>query len=113
MLPSFEASTSQQVGASPSRRSRCAWVIALVQLKRAGRGTRTLGTDSHPRSFACCQIVSSKDGMDMTAIREVKFLRELKHPNVIEVSTWRFVSPVQRCPFLALVACQRQTGQQR
>ncbi|KAK4705978.1 cyclin-dependent kinase 7, partial [Phenoliferia sp. Uapishka_3] len=27
-----------------------------------------------------------KDGLDMSAIREVKFLRELKHPNVIEVS---------------------------
>lgn len=26
-----------------------------------------------------------KDGLDMSAIREVKFLRELKHPNVIEV----------------------------
>ena len=27
-----------------------------------------------------------KDGLDMSAIREVKFLRELKHQNVIEVS---------------------------
>lgn len=27
-----------------------------------------------------------KDGLDMSAIREVKFLRELKHKNVIEVS---------------------------
>ncbi|KAL8279956.1 hypothetical protein RQP46_007537 [Phenoliferia psychrophenolica] len=26
-----------------------------------------------------------KDGLDMSAIREVKFLRELKHPNVIEL----------------------------
>ncbi|KAH8915077.1 Pkinase-domain-containing protein [Atractiella rhizophila] len=26
-----------------------------------------------------------KDGLDMSAIREVKFLQELKHPNVIEV----------------------------
>lgn len=26
-----------------------------------------------------------KDGLDMSAIREVKFLRELKHKNVIEV----------------------------
>lgn len=26
-----------------------------------------------------------KDGLDMSAIREVKFLRELKHVNVIEV----------------------------
>lgn len=27
-----------------------------------------------------------KDGLDMSAIREVKYLRELKHQNVIEVS---------------------------
>ena len=26
-----------------------------------------------------------KDGLDMSAIREVKYLRELKHENVIEV----------------------------
>ena len=26
-----------------------------------------------------------KDGLDMSAIREVKYLRELKHQNVIEV----------------------------
>lgn len=26
-----------------------------------------------------------KDGFDLTAIREVKYLQELKHPNVIEV----------------------------
>jgi len=27
-----------------------------------------------------------KDGLDMSAIREVKYLRELHHQNVIEVS---------------------------
>ena len=27
-----------------------------------------------------------KDGLDWTAIREVKYLQELKHPNIIEVS---------------------------
>ena len=26
-----------------------------------------------------------KDGLDMSAIREVKYLRELKHQNIIEV----------------------------
>ena len=30
-----------------------------------------------------------KDGLDMSAIREVKYLRELNHPNVIEV--WRIL----------------------
>ena len=28
-----------------------------------------------------------KDGLDLTAIREVKYLQELQHPNVIEVIT--------------------------
>ena len=28
-----------------------------------------------------------KDGLDMSAIREVKYLRELRHQNVIEVRT--------------------------
>ena len=28
-----------------------------------------------------------KDGLDMSAIREVKYLRELKHQNVIEVQS--------------------------
>lgn len=26
-----------------------------------------------------------KDGLDLTAIREVKYLQELRHPNVIDV----------------------------
>jgi len=30
-----------------------------------------------------------KDGLDMSAIREVKYLRELKHQNVIEASLLR------------------------
>ena len=28
-----------------------------------------------------------KDGLDMSAIREVKYLRELRHQNIIEVCT--------------------------
>ena len=33
-----------------------------------------------------------KDGLDMSAIREVKFLQELHHPNILEVrpSIWLF-----------------------
>ena len=32
-----------------------------------------------------------KDGLDMSAIREVKFLRELKHQNVIEVRPFKWL----------------------
>jgi len=31
------------------------------------------------------KLGSFKDGFDMTAIREIKFLQELKHPNIIEL----------------------------
>jgi len=31
------------------------------------------------------KIGQFKDGLDMSAVREVKYLRELHHPNVIEV----------------------------
>ncbi|KAI0693175.1 kinase-like domain-containing protein [Cerioporus squamosus] len=38
------------------------------------------------RELATCRKVGQfKDGLDMSAIREVKFLRELKHQNVIEL----------------------------
>ena len=30
-----------------------------------------------------------KDGLDMSAVREVKYLRELHHPNIIEVHAFR------------------------
>lgn len=29
-----------------------------------------------------------KDGLDLTAVREVKYLQELRHSNVIEVNQW-------------------------
>lgn len=32
-----------------------------------------------------------KDGLDMSAIREVKYLRELRHQNVIEVRSWTYL----------------------
>ena len=41
-----------------------------------------------------------KDGLDMSAIREVKFLRELKHQNVIEVCHISFKWPPK-----SLIAC--------
>lgn len=32
------------------------------------------------------KVGEMKDGLDMTALREVKFLQELHHPNIIGVS---------------------------
>jgi cyclin-dependent kinase 7 len=40
------------------------------------------------------KIGQFKDGLDMSAIREIKFLRELRHDNVIEV---RLPSPSRSC----------------
>ena len=31
------------------------------------------------------KVGEMKDGLDMTALREVKFLQEMRHPNIIEV----------------------------
>lgn len=31
------------------------------------------------------KVGEMRDGLDMTALREVKFLQELHHPNIIEV----------------------------
>lgn len=47
------------------------------------------------------KIVSNENGMDVTAIREVKFLKELNHPNVIKVRVqfatfMQSISPTQR-----------------
>ncbi|QEU61601.1 Kin28 [Kluyveromyces lactis] len=59
--------------------------------KKAGEGTYAvvyLGTKkSTGRNIAVKEIKTSqfKDGLDMSALREVKFLQELKHVNVIEL----------------------------
>lgn len=37
------------------------------------------------KSMGLMAVNVSLDGLDMSAIREVKFLQELRHPNVIEV----------------------------
>lgn len=39
-----------------------------------------------------------KDGLDMSAIREVKYLRELRHKNVIEVRSWTYLDGIT--PFM-------------
>ena len=37
-----------------------------------------------------------KDGLDMSAVREVKYLRELHHPNIIEVRIFARAQTVRR-----------------
>ncbi|KAK6462572.1 kinase-like domain-containing protein [Scheffersomyces coipomensis] len=59
--------------------------------KKVGEGTYAvvyLGNQiSTKRKIAIKEIKTGlfKDGLDMSAIREVKYLQELKHPNVIEL----------------------------
>lgn len=53
-----------------------------------------------------------KDGLDMSAIREVKYLRELKHENVIEVgraSTLAYVSLIMNSGKLSFLTCSQQS----
>lgn len=44
-----------------------------------------------------------KDGLDMSAIREVKYLRELKHQNIIEVRSIHSPISFELCAFLFVV----------
>ena len=37
-----------------------------------------------------------KDGLDMSAVREVKYLRELHHPNIIEVRIYIYIYILSR-----------------
>lgn len=39
-----------------------------------------------PVAIKKIKVGEMKDGLDMTALREVKFLQELRHPNIISVS---------------------------
>lgn len=41
------------------------------------------------------------EGLDITALRDIKFLRELDHPNVIEVRHRHFFAISRSSPFLA------------
>ncbi|KAG7193150.1 TFIIH complex serine/threonine-protein kinase subunit kin28 [Scheffersomyces spartinae] len=59
--------------------------------KKVGEGTYAvvyLGVQKHTkRKIAIKEIKTGlfKDGLDMSALREVKYLQELRHPNVIEL----------------------------
>jgi serine/threonine protein kinase len=63
------------------------WDRLFVDAARIQR-TRTTGRElATGRKIAIKKIKVGqfKDGLDMSAVREVKYLRELHHPNIIEV----------------------------
>ena len=79
------ASTSALPPTASATRARYA------KLAKVGEGTyasvflaRDLATNEK-LAIKKIKIVSSADGLDMTALREVQFLRELRHPNVIRL----------------------------
>ena len=55
-----------------------------------------------------------KDGLDMSAIREVKYLRELKHQNIIEVRVLTYLPRITHllthCDLLKLCLCNIASG---
>lgn len=62
-----------------------------AKVEKVGEGTyasvflaRNVKTNSKV-AIKKIKIVSNENGMDVTAIREVKFLKELDHPNVIKM----------------------------
>ncbi|KAI8853373.1 kinase-like domain-containing protein [Chytridium lagenaria] len=62
-----------------------------VKEKKVGEGTYAVvykgydATSNRPVAIKKIKIGQFKDGLDLSAIREVKFLQELRHPNVIEL----------------------------
>ncbi|KAJ3024354.1 TFIIH complex serine/threonine-protein kinase subunit kin28 [Thoreauomyces humboldtii] len=58
--------------------------LSLIKDKKVGLQVKE--TDGRRRiAIKKIKIGQFKDGMDLSAIREVKFLQELRHPNVIEL----------------------------
>jgi len=59
-------------------------IISLIQIKTILYKGIQLST-GRKVAIKKIKLGDFKDGFDMTAIREIKFLQELKHPNIIEV----------------------------
>ncbi|KAE8219715.1 hypothetical protein CF319_g6639 [Tilletia indica] len=64
---------------------------SYAKIEKVGEGTYAsvfLAKNVHSNervAIKMIKVVSNADGMDMTALREVKFLKELQHPNVIRM----------------------------
>ena len=69
--------------------SFCLGDVAIHAGLRAGRELAT----GRKIAIKKIKVGQFKDGLDMSAVREVKYLRELHHPNVIEVGTPYTASP--------------------
>jgi hypothetical protein len=97
--------------------------IAIKKVSRRLRPRPTVPLEStltdRPLNPSQIKVGQFKDGLDMSAIREVKFLRELSHPNVIEVRRKRHPCPrhlpsaLTNLVGLSVAACGRvqQQGQ--
>ncbi len=57
-------------------------ILTILQGREASTGRKV--------AIKKIKVGQFKDGLDMSAVREVKYLRELKHQNVIEVRPFRF-----------------------
>lgn len=82
---------SKSVSSASASSSSAPQVLNYTKERKVGEGTYAvvyLGKQvSTKRKIAIKEIKTGlfKDGLDMSALREVKYLQELKHPNVIEL----------------------------
>lgn len=78
----------------PGQRARFAGTNAQrrVKEKKVGEGTYAVvyqGSEAGTKkriAIKKIKVGQFKDGLDMSAVREVKYLKELKHQNIIAVS---------------------------
>jgi cyclin-dependent kinase 7 len=60
-------------------------VVYLGKLRTLSNMTGTQISTSQKVAIKKIRLGQFKDGLDMSAIREIKTLKELKHPNIIDV----------------------------
>lgn len=60
-------------------------VYKATERSTGRKGERCLPDSAYSVAIKKIKVGEMKDGLDMTALREVKFLQELHHPNIIGV----------------------------